>query len=360
MLGKVLQMNRSIGAGQNIWTYRKIQPYIILMLSLLLTAYVWRLSDNFIKSQTHQRFLFRVSDITKAIVQRLDDYRIILAGGVGLFAVSDDVNREQWRTYVNSLRLGDNFPGIQGVGFSMRIGPQEKQDHIIGVRAEGFPEYAVRPEGAREEYTSIIYLEPFDFRNQRAFGYDMFSEPIRRTAMKRARDTGEVAVSGKVILLQETDQNIQAGFLMYVPVYTRHMPINTVEERKSALLGYVYSPFRIGDLIEGIFGKTPPDIDLEIYDGFGPSRNGLMYDSDSDPYGLASSRDRLFSKTEIISTYGQQWTLVFSARPSFERIDEHYQPMAILGFGLAISLLLFLFTRSQEITRERAVSWLVI
>ena len=349
-------MNRSIGAGQDIWTYRKIQPYIILMLSLLLTAYVWRLSDDFIKSQTHQRFLFRVSDITKAIVQRLDDYRIILAGGVGLFAVSDDVNREQWRTYVHSLRLGDNFPGIQGVGFSKRIGPHEKQDHIVGVRAEGFPNYTVRPEGAREEYTSIIYLEPFDFRNQRAFGYDMFSEPVRRTAMTRARDTGDVAMSGKVILLQETDQNIQAGFLMYVPVYIRHMPINTVEERKSALLGYVYSPFRIGDLIEGIFGKTPPDIDLEIYDGFGPSRNGLMYDSDSDPYGLASSRDRLFSKTEIISIYGQQWTLVFSARPSFERIDEHYQPMAILGFGLAISLLLFLFTRSQEITRERAVS----
>ena len=121
-------------------------------------------------------------------------------------------------------------------------------------------------------------------------------------------------------------------------------------------MGYVYSPFRIGDLIEGIFGKTPPDIDLEIYDGYGPSRNGLMYDSDSDPYGLAPSRDRLFSKTEIISIYGQQWTFVLSARPSFERIDEHYQPMAILGFGLAISLLLFLFTRSQEITRERAVS----
>jgi PAS domain S-box-containing protein len=349
-------MNRSVEGGRGIVTYRKILPYIILLISLILTFYVWHLSDNFIKNQTGQRFVFRANDLTRAIVQRLDDYRLILAGGVGLFAVSDNVTREQWRIYVHSLRLGDNFPGIQGVGFSKRINSNEKHDHILGVRAEGFPDYTVRPEGPRDEYTSIVYLEPFDFRNQRAFGFDMFSEPVRRTAMKRARDTGDVALSGKVTLLQETDQNIQAGFLMYVPVYNRHLPVNTVEERKSALLGYVYSPFRIGDLIQGIFGKTPPDIDLEIYDGPEPSRNGLMYDSDSDHYGLSANRDRLFSKTEVISIYGRQWTLVFSARPSFERIDEHYQSMVILGFGLAISLLLFLFIRSQEVTTEKAIS----
>lgn len=47
----------------------------------------------------------------------------------------------------------------------------------------------------------------------------MFSESVRRKAMIRARDTGFPALSGKVTLKQETDTDIQNGFLLYVPVY---------------------------------------------------------------------------------------------------------------------------------------------
>ena len=46
----------------------------------------------------------------------------------------------------------------------------------------------------------LLSLEPFDARNRQAFGYDMYSQVTRRTAMDRARDTGDVAISGKVTL----------------------------------------------------------------------------------------------------------------------------------------------------------------
>ena len=57
--------------------------------------------------------------------------------------------------------------------------------HTAQVRAEGYPAYEVHPVGDRETYSSIIYLEPFTGRNLRAFGFDMFNEPIRRAAMER-------------------------------------------------------------------------------------------------------------------------------------------------------------------------------
>lgn len=47
----------------------------------------------------------------------------------------------------------------------------------------------------------------------------MFSDSTRRQAMNRALETGLPALSGKVILKQETDVDIQNGFLLYVPVY---------------------------------------------------------------------------------------------------------------------------------------------
>ncbi len=59
---------------------------------------------------------------------------------------------------------------------------------------------------------SIVYLEPFDWRNQRAFGYDMWSERVRNAAMSRARDEGRVAISKKVDPGTGTDHDVQVGF----------------------------------------------------------------------------------------------------------------------------------------------------
>ena len=46
-------------------------------------------------------------------------------------------------------------------------------------------------------YTSIIYIEPFEGRNLRAFGYDMFTEAIRRKALETARDSNTVMLTPK-------------------------------------------------------------------------------------------------------------------------------------------------------------------
>jgi CHASE1-domain containing sensor protein len=64
------------------------------------------------------------------------------------------------------------------------------------IRAEGFPSYRGVPLGDPEVYTAIIYIEPFNRRNQGAFGYDMYSEPVRRTALRSARNRGTFIVSG--------------------------------------------------------------------------------------------------------------------------------------------------------------------
>jgi len=37
--------------------------------------------------------------------------------------------------------------------------------------------------------------------------------------MEQARDSSDAVLSGKVELMQETDTDVQAGVLMYVPVY---------------------------------------------------------------------------------------------------------------------------------------------
>ena len=153
----------------------------------------------------------------------------VLRGARGLFAASRDVSREEWRAYLENLDLEASLPGAQGTGFTVVVPRAAREAHEQAVRAEGFPDYTIKPAGERDPYSSIVYLEPFSGRNLRAFGYDMYSEPTRRVAMERARDTGEPAMTHKVTLVQETDEDVQAGFLIYLPVFARNKPVGTLE-----------------------------------------------------------------------------------------------------------------------------------
>lgn len=325
-----------------------------IVLAITLTATLWgSLLINHIEQQQTQQnvFDYRVERIKLIIKNRFQAYQQILQSGAGLFAASEQVGHKEWKYFVDHLELKEHYSGIQGVGFTKLILPEEKDKHIQEVRQynSSFLNYNIRPEGQREQYTSIIYLEPLDERNQAAIGYDMFSEPVRRIAMERARDTDNIALSGKVSLVQEIDEHKQAGFLLYLPVYKKGVSLETVEERRASLLGYIYSPFRMDDFMRGLFGEKPSGIDIHIYDGDlegTPNQSQLLYDEMSD-----NVYDSQFNTKEKITFAGHTWTLYFYSLPEFETSNRTYASKIVLVGGLAVSFLLFGFTRSFETAR---------
>jgi PAS domain S-box-containing protein len=295
------------------------------------------------------RFNSRVNEALLSISKRMNAYEQVLRGYAGLFNASEQVTREDWKNYFNSLGLKEEYPGILGIGFSEKIEPDELDEHILQIRAEGFDEYTVWPEYERDEYTSIIYLEPFDEMNKRAFGYDMFSHPIRRSAMIRARDSAATSISGRTILVQESDQNIQFGILMYTPLYKKNTPISTVEQRRGALLGYIYSPFRMDDLMRGILENTYRKIDLKIYDGNLLTDSTLMYSGNKE---LDPSHEPIFTDTVRMKIKGAEWSLVFNSLPDFEKDISLEKPFVILISGILISLMFFIVALSLLATRK--------
>ena len=320
--------------------------WIILLCSIALTILAWYISNRFVNARANDRFDFQIQDIKKAINERMQEQERALRGGVGLFTASEIVQRNEWKAYVDSLNLAKNYPGLQGFGFSQVILPKNKSAHIRQIRSEGYQRYSIRPEGKREVYTSIIFLEPFDWRNQRAFGYDMFSEPTRREAMARARDTGEAAVSGMVKLVQETERDIQHGFLMYLPVYQHNLPVSTTEERRVALKGYVYSPFRMKDLMQGILGARDTDIEFEIYDGVDIKPETLMYDSNNFLNFSNKKSQPEFHAKNAVTFGGRTWSLYFNAKEGYISSAEASQPMVVAFGGAIIDILLFLIIAS--------------
>lgn len=275
-------------------------------------------------------------------------YEQVLKSGVHFFNALEDVSRHEWAIFVKEHKLNENFKGIQGFGYSEVVLPQDKQKHEESIRKEGFANYAIKPEGQREIYTSIIYLEPFDERNKRAFGYDMFSEKIRREAMSQAMQSGETRLSGKVQLKQESDKNIQAGFLMYMPVYKKDFKLDTPQERVLAIQGFVYAPFRANDLMDDILGTMLPNIDFEIYDGTLVNKENTLYDSNAD-----NTSEKLY-KTINITMNGRMWNLVFKTNNIL--ISENiYIIFLIPTLVLILTLLLALLLNSLIKTKETAL-----
>ena len=331
------------------FSMKTTHAWAILVIGLLFTAFISLQVKRASEADAFEELGFACDQIVLKIHERLNAYALILRGGAGLFAATGSVDRQAWRNYVETLRVQGSVPSVQGIGFAEVIAPDQLPAHIARIRSEGYPEYTVRPAGERAIYTSIIYLEPFRDRNLRAFGYDMFSEPVRRAAMERARDTGEAVLSRKVVLVQETTAEVQAGTLMYVPVYRNGVPASTVEQRREALLGWVYSPYRMKDLMSGILGNLAKDkgMRLSIYDGSETTPVRLLFESQSQPPVWPSS----FSQQRSLDFDGSKWLLVF------EPVSSHFSyttAWATLTGGIVISGMLFWLMVSLASTQARA------
>ena len=210
----------------------KAVPYAILFLSLVATGAASYIAHSGSATRDLLRFENLVESAEARNRSRIEMYIALLKATRGLFESSEYVNRKEFRTFVERLEVQRNYPGIQGIGFSRRIRPEEKVTVTAAIRRDWRPGFSIRPNENRPEYHAILYLEPQDRRNQVAIGYDMFTEPVRRIAMERARDTGEPAASGVVTLVQEIDKEKQSGFLIYVPVYRSGMSISTIEDHE--------------------------------------------------------------------------------------------------------------------------------
>ncbi len=318
----------------------RLAPVLILVGGVLLTLVLWRTTNQQSLDKTRVEFELLFGRVVDSIQDRIEANEQVLRGVVGLFASSDPVTRGEFHSFVAALRLEERYPGIQGVGFARLIPPQDRDEHIREVRSEGFPDYELKPPGERDVYSSIVYLEPFDWRNRRAFGYDMYSEPLRRQAMARAWETGKAALSGKVTLVQETGQDVQAGTLLYVPVYRAEPVPAEAHERRGRMAGWAYSPLRMNDMISRLLAREDPRLRsrmaIAIHDGTTTDAASLLFGSlpasgeDGNPLQLVRQ----------IELAGQTWTVTARALPGFDPGTGVNKEHIVLTAGLALSALL--------------------
>ncbi|MGZ5199411.1 MAG: CHASE domain-containing protein [Telluria sp.] len=325
---------------------------LVFLITLMITLGAVNSARQVARNTLQENFDYRARDAATVLMRRMAVYEQVLRGAQGFLRGSVDIPRREFAEYFSVLKLDEHFPGIEALGVASIVPAAQLDAHQQAVRREGFPDYSVRPlDPPRPLYTSISHIEPYQGRNLRAFGYDMFSEPVRRTAMEAARDTGKAAATGKVVLVQEDGRQDQAGFLLYLPVYRGGMPVRTVEQRRAAIVGWVYAPFRMNDLMSGLGGEHSGDLDIAIYDGETARPDKLLYRSP----GAAPAHKPMFARSSQVAMVGRPWTLVVDSAPSLENQLDTTRPMVIgiTGVGLGFLLSVVVWLLASE--RSRAV-----
>jgi len=340
---------------ESVQSLRKWTPVLVLTATLLITLVATYMVTNMADANDQLQFQGTSQRTLNSIQRRINTSTALLQAARGLFAANGEVTLAQFRAFVRNIDLRSNYPGVQGIGFTTRIGPGSVDSLDSVMREQLIPTFSVNPPGIRDEYYPIIYLEPLDKRNEAAIGYDMFSEPIRRAAMIRARDSAMAAASGRVTLRQEIDSNKQAGFLIYMPVYEGVIDPTSMQTRRQRITGFVYSPFRVDDLLQDISAlDSLHNIDFRVYDGQDTSHSRLLHTSTTFTGSLPPHYVPRYTTMDTINVAGRPWTLVFSTRPEFEQTSGRgLEPYMLVG-GLLIAVVLFSVTRAEAEARTLA------
>ncbi|MES3027834.1 MAG: CHASE domain-containing protein [Pseudomonadota bacterium] len=323
-------------------------PALIVVAGLIMTVAGGYQIEQGRQAREQMRFDGVVDQANDAVAGRLETYIAVLRAGAGLFAASQDVSLTEFRAFAERVELTRRYLGVQGIGYSARVLPGEADALVARMHAEGESEFKLQdPNG---EVHAIIYLEPAELREAVvAPGFNMHRFPVRGEAMDRARDTGLPALSGKVEVVQEVAQDKQAGFLIYEPVYRGGTVPETLAERREKLQGFVYTPFRAGDLLKSVLPSAGrAGLAYAVYDGE-PSAETLLYHSSGSFAGGSS-----LAATRTLDIAGRTWTILYHARESYERGSDAGLTWVFLGTGTLVSLLIGFITWRQVSARLAA------
>src|SRR5690606_35515890 len=164
--------------------------------------------------------------------------------------------------------------------------------------------------GDADDLYVITFIDPLD-RNLPAWGYDVGSEKRRRDTVELAIATGRPSLTPRLDLVQE-DQPV-AGFLYVVPVYRNGAVLDSEAARFDALVGLVYAPIVINDVLQDVELYTEQFLEFEIYDTDDTSTDRELYsyrEAGTDtPAEGPQILSRAFHTRESVIVGGRTWSI---------------------------------------------------
>jgi PAS domain S-box-containing protein len=327
-----------------------ILPVIILVLGILCSLWGSFLSHRFHVEQTALQFS-RLTDRTESLIrQRFEEFQDALYGARALVKTNQAITVEDWKSYVESLKVVQNRNGLLGLGYVQIVSGSELDSTIAAARADGQSGFYVHPATNRDSAYVVRYIAP-EAQNQAAIGLDLASERIRRETAEISRDQGRERITPRIGLIQ--DPLKRPAVLMYLPVYsTRETPVS-LAERRERITGWILAPIVVEDMMSGLFDNLFEELALTLFDGTTASEDDKIFASSAPSY---SGDQSVPGEQRHFPIAGRIWSLMAQPTGHFVADTHNSSPQIILLAGLFISLILALLIHNLQHSTRHAMT----
>jgi signal transduction histidine kinase/CHASE1-domain containing sensor protein/integral membrane sensor domain MASE1 len=330
-------------------------PVATLMVGVAAAAAAFVVERRELNHLDDVRFDQLIQTASDRVRERMVVYTNALRAGASMYQASERVTRNEWRQFATSMELVERYPGVRGLGVVVPVAPQRVEEFLVWERFDGAPNLQLKsyPEAATargpgDDHFVVLYLEP-EQRNARVIGYDLSSEPARRAAAVRARDTGHPAITTQIPVFQ--DPLGRPGFLYFLPVYSGSELPPTVEERRARLRGWIFAPFMTADFFRSALGELSDQIHAEIFAGTASEADRFLLSTVSG--GSYHARESGWRKTTTLSLVDQPFTLRWHTGPHFA-MESRRNPVLISCTIVVLAMLLAALIANLQSLRQRA------
>jgi PAS domain S-box-containing protein len=257
---------------------------------------------------------------------------------------SNLVERQEFATFVAPLI--ENNSSMNSMQWVPRVKKSQRSIFETDAGLNGLPDFKIVEAGkgtlvaasVREEYYPIFYTEPHKYATA-LLGYDLAAIPACLEAMHEACDSGKIASTPEIILPGEVKQHPELR--VFFPIYQRNIPVNTVEDRRKYLEGFVVGIIPVSGMVEESFETLMPvGIEIYVFDGQVPSKTGILHyhpsricNPEYHKVDMESTIRRAgTSFSETLDIGGQKWTVVCIPSAEFMSASLTWQPW-VIGVG---------------------------
>ncbi len=322
------------------WLLPQYLPTAIFILGMCFaTAGTWWLNHNE-KNKLENDFQNKAERLTNEIEQRFSTPIYGLNGIKSLFGVNQQLSSAEFRAAIKTHDLGTEYPGVRGFGFIEKVAKAEVPRYFQQQEKDSGSKFSLQEFDENE--TDTRYLAKFfetPYNNHFVPGTDFGSDRRRRAAIESAIGSGLPSISSLIYAPPKAEK--KASVLLFVPVYQNASTHNTTAERHATVLGAVYAPIFLAELMSAI-----PDVDkdivqfrLENTESFNQaeitrflSKNAKVNENTNIP----QMQYAMFSNSKLITFHKRDFKLTIASTEKFESNLHRTIPIA---FFIAMSLI---------------------
>ena len=310
---------------------------VILIVSLLLVAWAWSISHDYIKTRQEAYFQIETEYIHWAIDDQFHHYGQWLNGIAGLYAASKSVEKDEWEAYVNSTLKHDKIIGFNGIGYVANIAHENLDASIVRFQDLGV-KLTPKVVDERPTYQILQYFNaPLPLTLDP--GVDLGVVPEIASALMQARDNATIEVSAK-FSPSDANHNVQSDVILCAPIYKNGEPTQTVNHRQNAIDGWVVMWLDLNALAHYIYNATNQKIAWQIQDRTVPSQITQLCHIVPVSSTKNDNNINVLTTSSTLDLSSRSWQVNYQIDPSLIPAKNRWQSKVIVIIGLMLSGLL--------------------